>query len=77
MSAQSFVSLYAEYADIHEKQTHDTAINIMVDIHIDSFHAYYAVYLEDNRWVFCFLSQPVPTIMDSFAPEVTVEFFAQ
>ena len=46
---------------------------IMVDIHIDLFHAYYAVYLEDNRWVRCFFSKPVPTFMDSFAPEVTVE----
>ena len=49
----------------------------MVNIHIDLFHAYYSVYLEDNRQVRCifFHTHTVSPIMDSFAPEVTIESF--
>ena len=64
--ACGLVSLHfdAKYAGIFEKQTHDAPI--MVDIHIDSFHAYYAVSLEINRWVCClFFQKPVPAIMES------------
>ena len=49
-----------------------TAFMADIHIHIDWFHAYYALCLEENG---CFYSQPVSPIMDSFAPEVTVESY--
>ena len=49
MSALGFVSLYVNTLVYWREKPDDSAIMVDIGLHIDSFHANYAVYLEDNR----------------------------
>ena len=73
MSVLGFVPLYAKYAGLFEKQTPKLlSWPIYIYIWIDSMLTMPRTSRKTGRFV-VFFSKAVPTIMDSFAPEVTVE----
>ena len=75
MSALSFVSLYAKYTSLFEKQT-PTLLSWPIYITIDSMVRPSTPFTSKTagfRCFFVFLNHPVTPIMDSSAPEVMVE----